>query len=439
MRIQCIGVNHESAPLALLEKLQLSEFQAEATLSRSGCGDQKGSDPLELALLSTCNRVELYGLLREPNQNVLALILAESADVSLEDIHPFLYQYEHQDAVRHLLRVASGLDSMVVGEPQILGQVADAYSLALRSNSAGIVINRAFQTAIHGGKRARSETGIATNPATTSSVAVHFASSIVQDIRSSRVTVLGAGEMAELTIEALRKRGVDQITVLNRTVDRARDLADRWNASAKSFESLIPTLRETDILLTSTGAPHPLIGPDAIREAMHERPDRPMVILDTAVPRDVERSVAEIDSVHLYDLEDLHQHLQGSLSQRLTELPAVEEIIEQELVAFEDWFRTFEIRPLIAELHQKAESIRSDQVERSISRLKDLGDDEREEIVAMTKALVKRLLHDPIMHLKHASRNGPSAGTAQVARELFNIGTRKHGFGPSEGQASDKR
>lgn len=437
MQIQCLGVNHESAPLSILERLHLSDLQADTILSRCSCGSGSHSDPLELALLSTCNRVELYGLVRDPRQDPLAEILAESAGVNLKEIQAFTYEFSGPEAVRHLLRVSTGLDSMVIGEPQVLGQVADAYNLALRANSAGIVINQALQTAIRGGKRARAETGIGANPATMSSVAVHFAASIVKDIQASRVTVLGAGDMAELTVEALRKRGVKHVTVVNRTVARAKQLADRWNASAKSFASLAETLRETDILISSTGAPHHLIHYSLLSAAVSHRPDRPIVILDIAVPRDVEPDVAAIAAVHLYDLEDLSRHLRDSLGQREAELPAVEAIIEEELAAFEDWLQTLEVRPLIAELHQKAERIRANQVERTLARLKDLGDDDRAAIEAMSRALVKQLLHDPILQLKHASRNGSPDVSAQVVRHLFQIGATRHPFQPEDGQPDD--
>lgn len=423
MRIHCVGINHKSAPLSLLERLHLTEQQVSTTLARSGCSSrgQLASDPMELAFISTCNRIELYGLLLDPGHEPLGLILAEAADVDLEEILPYLYHFEGLTAVKHLLRVACGLDSMVVGEPQVLGQVANAYSLALQANSVGVVINRIFQTAIRGGKRARTETEIATRPATMSSVAVHFVASIVREIQSSRIAILGAGEMAELTVEALRKRGVERITVINRTVGRATELANRWNASAKSFESLVPELQESDVLLTSTGAPHPLVGSEEIREIMLARPDKPLVILDIAVPRDVDPSVADLHNVHLYDLESLSEHLQGSTSQRLAEVPAVDAIIEQELAVFRDWFQTFDIRPIIAELHQKAEVIRVEQVRKTLSQLDNLGDRELEAVEAMSKALVKRLLHDPIMHLKRASRKGTTTATALAARQLFDL------------------
>lgn len=422
MEIHCLGLNHKTAPIGTLEKLHFSEDQVRSTLARCGCGDQPAeSDPLELALLSTCNRVEVYALLRGDDPSPLLQILAESAELSQKEIEPHLYHHRGLDAVHHLLRVAAGLDSMVIGETQVLGQVANAYTLALQASAAGIVINRALQTAIHGGKRARAETGISTNPSTTSSVAVHFAASIVRDIQSSQVLVIGAGEMAELTVEALRKRGVDHLTVINRTVARARELANRWDATARSFEHLTSSLSSADIVITSTGAPHPILSQPLVRESMSLRQDRPIVILDIAVPRDVDPSVGELAQVHLYDLEHLNQHLKGSLGERINEVPAVETILEQELQTFAAWYDSIGVRPLISELHQWAETLRSQELERTLPRLESLTLTERETVEAMTRALVKKILHSPTLRLKEQSQNGTGAAYGEIVRDLFDL------------------
>lgn len=422
MHIHCLGINHRTAPLEILERLYVSKDQAEAMLSRAGCGRDADRDGLlELVLLSTCNRVEAYALSLNEDSAPLRALLAESGGLSEDSLVRHLYHHHGLEAVRHLLRVSAGLDSMVLGEPQILGQVAEAHTRALRVDSSGPILSRVFRSAIHAGKRARSETDIATNPTTTSAVAVAFASDIVQALEEARVVVIGAGEMAELAVEALRKRGVSDIIVVNRTVERAESLATRWNARAQSFEQIHEAIAEADIVITSTAAPHPILHAPAVSEAMAGRPDRPMVVLDIAVPRDVDPQVADIQGLHLHDLESLSQHLEGSLERRSRQIPAVEGILEQEMADFEAWYESLKVRPLIAALHQRAESIRVQELERSLRQLGDLDEDQVAQLEALTRALVKKLLHAPTMSLKEHSRNGTAAAYTLLTRDLFRI------------------
>lgn len=419
MEIHCLGLNHKTAPLDLLERAYFSDDQLRAALARCGCGDGVVAGPLELVILSTCNRVELYALLEEPDRSQLEQLLVESAGLTSEDLGPHLYHHQGLTAVHHLLRVASGLDSMVVGEPQILGQVGEAYKSSLEANASGAVLNKVFHAALHTGKRARAESAIATNPSTTSSVAVAFAADIVPDLSSAKVLVLGAGEMAELAVRALTKRGTNAITVINRTVGRAQELAGRWAAEAKAFEQLLPALAHSDILISSTGAPHTVLHRPTVQKAMDRRPERPLVILDIAVPRDIDPAVAEIANVHRFDLDALQSHLDNSLEQRQGEVPKVESILEEELAAFESWYASIGIRPLIADLHRLAEDIRVREVERTLAQLQSLAPDEKEKIEAMSRAVVKRLLHTPTLRLKERERNSSSAAYALITRDLF--------------------
>ena len=422
MLIQCLGLNHRTAPLDLLEQLHLSQDQVQAALSRAGCGRDASRDGLlELALLSTCNRVEAYAVSTQAGTEPLRTLLAESAGLDSEALDEHLYQYQGPAAVEHLLEVAAGLDSMVLGEPQILGQVADAHTMALRADSSGPVLARVFRTAIHGGKRARSETDIATNPATTSSVAVSFASDIVKSLGEAHVTVIGAGEMAELAVRSLRKREVTKITVVNRTLDKARELASRWDAEARTFEHLSATLQSSDIVIASTGAPHPILYSDMLENVMNGRATRPLVVLDIAVPRDVESEVADIPGVHLYDLEALNRHLEGSMSIRERQVPAVKAIIREEMADFERWYESLRVRPLIAALHQRADAIRREEIERTLRQMGDLDEAQLEHLDALTRAVVKKLLHAPTLRLKEQSRNGNAAAYALVARDLFDL------------------
>lgn len=424
MPLHCLGLNHNSAPLAVLEKAHLAQDQVVDALKRVRRSVEQSSGlPAELALLSTCNRVELYAWLEDPFEEPSGLIsiLVETAGLDPSVVQPYLYHHAQTEAAWHLLRVAAGLDSMVIGEPQVLGQVSQAYDMALQAGSAGIVVNRLFQTAIQAGKRARAETGISTNPATTSSVAVRFAASAVADLSGSKVAVLGAGEMAVLAVEALRKQGVTDLVVVNRTDLRGQELAERWHARAQPLEALPSALAWADILITSTGAPQPVIGIEMVQQAMRHRPDRPLVLLDTAVPRNVDPAVGQLPGVHLYDLEQLGLHLKNSLAERRDETPVVEAILKQELSAFEAWMESIGVRSLIAQLHQRAEAVRLQEIERTLARIGELDPSQRKMIEAMSRALVKRLLHAPTMRLKERSMNGQLVELEAVVRQLFDL------------------
>lgn len=422
MSIICIGVNHQTAPISLRERLALSEAQMRAALARCGCGDPEVTGPhSELILLSTCNRVEMYTISSSNRFEESEELMAEITGVPWEEFAPHLYRYRDLDAARHLFSVAAGLDSMVLGEPQILGQVAESYTLALSVGSTGLILSRLFQCAIHAAKRAHHETNISTNPATVSSVAVHLIASVVRPLNEAHVLVVGAGEMAEMSVEALRKRGVRDITVVNRTVSRARELADRWHAEARGFEHLEEELAKSDVVISSTSAIHTIFHRDNVNKAMEHRPRRPLIMMDIAVPRDIDEAVRDLELVYLYDIDQLQDHLTHSVGERKAEVPNVEAILVEELRDFEDWHQRLAIRPVIKAIHQQAEEIRSQQVEKALRRLSNLNVDAQEQIENLTKALVKKLLHEPTSCLKEQSRNGQAAQYALYARELFGL------------------
>jgi glutamyl-tRNA reductase len=269
MHLIVIGLNHTTTPLHLREKLALNEDQVRAALARlSHSQNAWASSISEMVILSTCNRVEIYAVCQEPGGVELEKFLSEVRAVSVEAFHSHLDHFSDQQTVRHLLDVAAGLDSLVIGEPQILGQVTRALELARGIGAAGPVLSRLFQAAIHAGKRARTETAISRNPASVSSLAASLSEQAVQRLPSAQVIVLGAGEMAELAVEALRQRGAEKITVVNRTLERAQALADRWQAAADTFENLAHALVKADILIASTGAPHIIIQREMVATAM---------------------------------------------------------------------------------------------------------------------------------------------------------------------------
>lgn len=432
MHIHCLGLNHTTAPIALRERLDFSEEAVQAALARLGCGE--GLEHVtELAILSTCNRVEVYAVSSEVVFDELEAFLSEARGVSVEELHPILYEHLDEAAVKHLMSVAAGLDSLVIGEPQILGQVTRALELARGQGAAGPLLNRLIQAAIHAGKRARTETDISRNPASVASLAARVCEQSHPDLRTAQVVVLGAGEMAELAVEALRKRGVQAILVINRTLERARGLASRWQAEIGTFELVPEALERADILIASTGAPHTLIHPDMVATAMQKRPERSLVLIDIAVPRDIDPEVVSVPHVKLADIDSLNEQLEVSLAERSADIPRVEAIIAEEQAEFMEFLSSLNMLPLIATLHQQAERIRKSEVERTLRRLPGLTEAERMHIEAMTLALVKKILESPTRRLRAEATSSNAVEYAALARALFELDGYGGDHRPTEG------
>jgi glutamyl-tRNA reductase len=425
MHIISLGLNHTSAPVHLRERLAFNEEQVRASLSRYFCGHIKTSIA-ELIIISTCNRIEMYAASNQLAFAELEAFLSDTHGVSLQELHPYLYRFKDVEAVRHLFDVAAGLDSLVIGEPQILGQITRALELARGQNAAGPTLNRLFQTAIHAGKRARTETAISRNPASVSSLAASVAEKTLGHIKTASVVVLGAGEMAELTVEALRKRGVEKIRVVNRTLERAQEMAKRWNAESATYELLQQSLAEADILVSSTAAPHLVISAQMVEESMRTRSDSPLVLIDIAVPRDIDPDAANIPHVRLFDIDGLNAQLEDSLARRMDEVPQVRQILAEELSEFEEYLKSLEMLPIIADIHQQAEAIRMAELEKTLRRMPDLTDAQRERIEALTQSLVKKLLDRPTRRLRAESSCLHAPAYATVARTLFDL---KHDSG----------
>jgi glutamyl-tRNA reductase len=420
MHILSLGLNHISAPVYLRERLAFDEEQIRIALSRYVCGHLTTSLS-ELIVLSTCNRIEIYAASNDLAYAELEAFLSDARGVPASELRPYLYRFRDAEAARHLFEVAAGLDSLVIGEPQILGQITRALELARGQNTAGPTLNRLFQAAIHAGKRARTETAIGRNPASVSSLAASVAERTVGQIKDASVAVLGAGEMAELTVEALRKRGVQKICVLNRTLERARVLAQRWGAESATFESLLETLGKVDILISSTGAPHTVISAQLVGEAMRSRPERTLLLIDIAVPRDIDADAATIPHVRLFDIDGLNAQLEDSLARRLDEVPQVKHILAEELSHFETYLKSLEMVPIIADIRQQADAIRMAELEKTLRRMPDLTDAQRERIEALTRSLVKKLLDRPTRRLRAESSCPHAPAYATVVRSLFDL------------------
>lgn len=420
MRIHCIGINHNTASLNLREKLALDEEAIRASLARLACGHI--AQPItEMVIISTCNRIEIYSASNKLADADLEAFLSNIRGVPADEFRTHLYHFKDMDAVQHLFEVTAGLDSLVIGEPQILGQVTRALELARGQNAAGPTLNRLFQAATHAGKRARTETAISRNPASVSSLAASVAEKNLGDIKSASVVVLGAGEMAELTVEALRKRGVEKIRVVNRTLERAQEVAQRWGAESATFEFIHEALVHADIVISSTGAPHIIITAGMAAEAMLVRPHRPLVLIDIALPRDIDTDAANIPNVKVFDMDNLNAKLEDSIAQRMSQVPQVQAILAEELSEFEAFMQSLEMLPIISDIRQQAETIRAAELEKTLRRMPDLTDRERERIEAMTLSLVKKLLDQPTRRLKDESACPHAPEYAAVARTLFGL------------------
>jgi glutamyl-tRNA reductase len=415
-------MNYQTAELQLREKLALSDQAIGEALADFSCGGTRALDSIrEVVILSTCNRVEFYLVSHEAGFEQAEEFLRACTGTEGLNLEDSFYRMSGRAAVRHLFEVASGLNSMVLGEPQILGQVAAAFTLAQENGASGKVLEKMFHGAIRAGKRARTETKISQNPASVSSQAVQLASEIVPDLSDAVVAVLGTGEMAELALQSLVKRGVHEILVINRTLEPARELAERWNGQSFAYENFQAALGQADILISSTGAPHTLIHRQVVAQVMQARPDRPLVILDIAVPRDVEAEVDQVPAVSVYDLDAIHVHLDQSLSEREAQVPDVQEIIDQEESYFFGFLKTLEVLPLIGELHQYLEDIRREELDRTLCRCETMCEEDLERIEAMTEAMIKKFLHQPITRLKQEAGGSEAADYAGICRNLFGL------------------
>ena len=420
MYIHCLGLNHTTTPIHLREQLAFNDDQIRASLARFSCGHVSNTIT-EIILISTCNRIEYYAISSVRSFTELETLLCDSHGISIKKLQQYLYHYTNIDAVHHLFNVAAGLDSLVLGEPQILGQLVNALELARGIGSSGPLLSRFFQSAISAGKRARSETAISRNSTSVSSLAAGLCERSVTELHNSQVAILGAGEMAELAVEALRNRDVNHLTVVNRTLERAHDLAERWNARVDIFENLERVLVRTDILITSTGAPHLIVHPNMVAAAMRQRPNRPLILIDIAVPRDVDPEVENIPNVHLYDIDNLNANLEQSLAGRMAEIPHVEMILAEEEAKFMKFLHSLDMLPLITDMQRQAEAIRQTELQKTLRRLPDLTDLQRTRIEALTQALVRKILDHPTNRLRSEATLPNAPEYAAVVRSLFGL------------------
>lgn len=426
-QIVCLGLSHRTAPVEVRERIRCSLIDVGQLLPMldEGMVTDYGrfSAISEAVILSTCNRMEFYTVVDtavdDPRQLMVDL-LASIHPADLDGMGDQVYFYAGETAVSHLLQVAAGLDSLVLGEPQILGQVTDAYMAAVKAHTIGPILDALFQTAIRSGKRVRTETAIGNNPASISSVSIALAKQTVGDLSDKQILIIGSGEMARLAIKALRARGLTQISVANRTQSRAEALASNGSGRGYSLEELPQALAAADVVISATGAPEPILFKQAVTETMNLRPERPLVLIDIAVPRDIDPDARGIAGVHLFDVDDLQGTLDESLEARKAEIPQVEAILAGEKACLEMELRTLTVKPLIADLHQKAEAIRQRELERTLRHLGEVDPQTLEHLQHLTRSLVTKLLHEPTKQLRTQAGNGTAVDIGTV-RELFGL------------------
>jgi glutamyl-tRNA reductase len=414
-----LGASHKTASLALREKLALPEGRAARVLDEL---IEQGAAH-ETVAISTCNRTELYLLTADAVQAESAAlgVLSRQAEIRPTELLGAIYSLRGADAVRHLFSVAAGLDSMIVGEAEVQGQVKRAYELALVEGATGPVSNRLFRDALAAGKRVRTETQVSRSRVSVSTVAVELAAGMLGDLSARRVLVIGAGENAELTARALRDHGVQTVFVANRRYDRAIGLAERFGGSAVRFDDLPAELERTDIVVSSTASPHQIVGREELELVTARRGERPLVMIDIAVPRDIDPSVRDLPGIALYDMDDLERAVARNLDVRESEAAKARTLIDQDVERFEAWLASLDVVPTISALRQHGDQVAEQVLRDNESRWESLSEADRERLGAMARALVNRLLHEPTLRLKRSVGEDDSYRYVHTLRELFGL------------------
>ena len=412
------GLSHRTAPLPVREALAFAREGLPEALHRM----TSEAGVSEAMILSTCNRVELYGWSSEATSAAaLRSFLCAFHGRAEGDLSPYLYGFDGDEAVRHAFRVTASLDSMVIGEPQILGQVKQAYQMAAEAGTLGSALGTLRDRCLTAAKRTRSDTGIGQNAVSVSSVAVELARKIFEDLRGRNVLMVGAGKMTELAARQLVKGGARATVLGGRTFARATELAAALGGTAAPFESLRDQLVAADIVISGTGAPGTVIGPEDVEHARKARRHRPLFLIDIAVPRDVDPSVRSLDGVFLYDLDDLRSVADSNLKERRKQAAAAEAMVDREVREFLGWQRSLEVVPLVVELRRRGDEIRRAEMEKVRKRLGPLSPEQEQALESATSAIVNKLLHAPTVNLKEMSRNGHGAEVVGIVRKLLGL------------------
>ena len=419
IRIASLGMSHETAPVELRECLAKDPDNVSAALA-----SMRDLECIHEGLfLSTCNRVEALFTSEDPDEarkSILSL-MSRLGGIPEHRFLPNIFAFEGMEAVSHIFRVASSLDSMVMGEPQILGQIKDAYRQATKAKISGVVVNRMMHRAFHVAKRVRTETGVSDSAVSVSYAAVELAKKIFRDLDGKSVLLIGAGEMAELAAMHLMGHGVSSIRVANRTFQVALEKAESFNGMPVSLEEVGSQLLEVDIVVTSTASTEPVIKYEQVKGSLRKRRNRPLFFIDIAVPRDVEPKVNELENVYVYDIDDLKGIVEDNLAHRKDEAVKAERIVQEEVLKFERWLKSLEVVPTIVSLREKAEEIRQAEIKKSRGALGSLTPSQVKAIENLTVSLSEKIINDPILVLKKIALRATRDTYVDMARRLFKL------------------
>ncbi len=417
MNIIVVGLNHKTAPVEIREKIAFQEHIIKEAVKEL----YNIKIISECLILSTCNRVEIYAVSEEDitvlEKEVISFI-SEFHKIKEELFKEHLYIFKNKDAIRHVFRVGASLDSMVVGEPQILGQLKDAYRFSTDLQCAKIIINKLMHKAFFVAKKVRTETEIASSAVSISFAAVELAKRIFESLNSKKIMLIGAGEMCELAARHLLSNGASEIFVANRTFSRAEALAQEFNGKAVLFDNLYLFLEKTDIVISSTGAPHYIITNEKIKQVIRNRKYKPIFMIDIAVPRDIEPEINNIEGVYLYDIDDLRQVVEKNWESRKNEAEKAELIVLQETENFIEWIKSLNVVPVIKKLRKKFEDTRIAETEKFLKKLNGLDKEQKELINYLTHSIVHKLLHEPSVNLK---KNANAGNYIEAIKDIFNL------------------
>jgi glutamyl-tRNA reductase len=436
MRLLVAGVNHKSAPVEIREKLALpSQRQTDAL-----CDLVALPDIAEALILSTCNRFELYAVESACSTGVgIDQLVSRVTGAQLHEVRPHLYAYEGQAVAQHLFEVASGADSMVLGECEIMGQVKAAADLARGAGTLGTVLTRLSDTALQAGKRARRETTIDQGCASVASVAVSLARQICGDPRRTTALLVGAGETAELTLQRLVDAGIERVLIANRTPGRATILAETYGGEAVPFPEIYDSMAEADVVIASTSAPHAIVHADPMRQVVRKRGARPLFMIDLAVPRDIEPEAGDLDNVFLYNIDSLQEAVEEALRGRESQLPRVQRICEQAAEEFWGWAASLDLVPTMLELRERAEAVRQREFDRALRELGPLNAKQQKQLHLLTKRLVQGIIDEPLARLRSKACEGDGLAYLTVLRELFSLTGADADAAPREADGDEER
>lgn len=416
MQLAVLGLNHKTAPVVVRERFSIAKDKIRISLQEM----DKYQGLHEVVVLSTCNRSELYAVIDEGTLDILKRFWADLTG-NESNIDQYLYSFTDEECIRHLFNVASSLDSLVIGEGQILSQVKEAYAISLEEGATGTMMNTLMHRAITTGKRVRTETRIAFNAVSVSYAAVELARNIFGTLEHSNVLIFGAGKMAELTLENLIGRGAKKVYVANRHRDKAEELAQRFGGETVDFDNALVEASDADVIVTSTGAAHYVVHSWEVIELLRRRNNRPVVFIDIAVPRDVDPEVGEFSAVKLYNIDNLNDVVDEHLEERQHEAEQAKEIVEEEIRSIQERFRYLSIQPLMARLAKRSEFLRRRELRRAKAKLPDLTEEQLREVEQLSRMIVRKLLRYPMMTLNCAAGTEKEKYYVEAMSRLFKL------------------